>query len=146
MDKIVVRTTHLLANSASPPYLDANMAVVLPAGIPAKTTETPVINEWTLVILQPIKTIRGIIINLSKEKAHIVFDFISFISTSAKILPIKIIDMAVVHPLILFIVSLKNTGNFIWKIIIVSPMPTAIIQGWVTTFLIKSLLLVDSVK
>ena len=107
MDKIVVRTTHLLANSASPPYFDANMAVVLPAGIPAKTTETPVINEWTLVILQPIKTIRGIIINLSKENAHIVFDFISFISTSAKMAPIKIIDMAVVHPLILFIVSIK---------------------------------------
>ena len=30
MDKIVVRTTHLLANSASPPYFDANMDQVMP--------------------------------------------------------------------------------------------------------------------
>ena len=47
MDRIVVNTTHWVANASSPLYLAARIAVVLPAGMAAKTTDTPAATDST---------------------------------------------------------------------------------------------------
>ena len=41
-DSSVLTSTQAEAYSASPPYFSAKIAVVLPAGMPASTTHTPV--------------------------------------------------------------------------------------------------------
>lgn len=63
-DNAVDKKTISTANRESPLYFSAKIAVVLPAGIPAKTVATAVTSVGNEHKTHPAKTSNGIIINL----------------------------------------------------------------------------------
>lgn len=89
MDNIVVSTTHFVANSASRLYFTARMAVVVPAGIAARSTETPATKSGTPHNLHPINTPKGISINRKIENFIVVIVIIVLISPSARMTPMS---------------------------------------------------------
>ena len=67
-DANVEKTTHFVAKTESPSYLDASILVVAPAGIAAKITLTPVTRGSNSKILHGMYTTKGITTSLITEK------------------------------------------------------------------------------
>ena len=66
MIALLIKKTISTAKFESPSYFSAKIAVVLPAGIPAKTVATAVTNGGRLTIAQLNKTNKGIKIQTDK--------------------------------------------------------------------------------
>ena len=67
MDNMVVSTTLCVANSSSPWYFMARIAVVVPAGMAARVTETPATTESMFASQHPANTTAGIKARRMKE-------------------------------------------------------------------------------
>ena len=88
MDNRVDSTTHLVANSASLPYLAAKMAAVAPAGMPVIMTATPAATESSPSSRLHANAAPGSSTSLKIPKPAVVLLIIVLTSTSARIVPI----------------------------------------------------------
>lgn len=111
IDSTVVRKTHLVANSSSPSYFDASMAVILAAGIAANNTHTLLARGSSFKNTHTISVSAGIINSLIAENIKLVLLIIPFTPVSERIAPINIIVIGVIHALIEISVLSTNIGN-----------------------------------
>jgi len=146
IDNIVVKKTHLVANSSSPSYFAASMAVILAAGIAANNTHTLLASASSFKNTHTISVSAGIINSLIAENIKLVLLIIPFTPLSERIAPINIIVIGVMHELIDIRVLSMKSGNLKPVIIINKPTIQAITQGWVISFLTTDFGSGDSVK
>ncbi len=112
----------------------------------ASTTETPAAVGSTRNSRQPIRTASGITSRRIAEKAAVVLLTIFLNPASARIMPIRIMVSGVLQLPRLLMLRLMTPGSGTCVIMRTSPIPTAMMQGWVTTFFNTSFLPGDSVK
>ena len=124
------------AKEASPPYFAARMAVVLPAGIPANNTDTPVIRGSTEKSRRLRNAIKGMRNNRTHEKLRETQSSLiceRFISPTIE--PINIIESGVVQfPTEVMVISM-NFGIGGLKNITIKPIYTDTIPGCRAIFL-----------
>ena len=129
MESIVDATTSFVANISSQPYFDARMLVVAPAGIAVSITTTPVTRAGTPSSVQIPNRAAGIMI--SRRKLYLSTSKLNndMISASASIIPITIIEKAVLQFPMVVIVFVMTSGGVHCDIIRASPAKQAIMHG-----------------
>ena len=91
----------------------ARIAVVLPAGMAAKITDTPATTPSTRHSTHAANTARGMRTSLITEKTTVIFVTMVFKSAPAIMEPMRSMVTGVVLPLKLARVLLKNPGSLI---------------------------------
>lgn len=146
IDNTVVRNTHFVANSSSPSYFAASIAVMLPAGIAANNTHTLLARGSSFKNTHTISASTGITNSLIAENIKLVLLIIPFTPVSESIAPINIIVIGVMHELIEIKVLSMKSGNLKPVSIISKPIIQAMTQGWVISFFATAFGSGDSVK
>lgn len=142
MDNKVVKDTHFVANISSLPYFAANNAVVEAAGIAIIRVDILVEKGSRFNRLHKRKQRDGIINNLIALMNTDPLQNISFKEMLDKITPIKTIVMGVRQLLNAVIVFSKKYGIVILHNIMIRPISTAQIHGFVKKVLNAFFLLI----
>lgn len=146
MERMVDATTSFVAKISSQPYLDARILVVAPAGMAVKSTQTPVTRDGSFMSRQTTYKASGISTRRRIEYRSTSQSKIDFQSASAKIIPMTIMESAVLQFPIVPIVFVITAGGLYCVRIRIKPIKQAIIQGCVTTFFKVAFQSFDCVK
>ncbi len=111
MERMVDATTSFVAKISSQPYLDARILVVAPAGMAVKSTQTPVTRDGSFMSRQTTYKASGISTRRRIEYRSTSQSKIDFQSASAKIIPMTIMESAVLQFPIVPIVFVITAGG-----------------------------------